>query len=326
MAAASRDGTVTTWLLGAPAAAENGPAAAAAEGEGERPVAPQELTAAEHAAAATAAAAFAAVAAAEADDEEGAEASDDAPGAATLAAAPSAERAEADASASAAQGAAQGAGDVAAAALGVAPPPPPLRGPLHFLRGCPEAPAAVAVSCSLDCVAAACPTAGLALFSLLRGRLTRRVPGAPGELLALSREGYAAVWDPRARLLRSVSLNGALAAQAAPPGDEGPLAAMVVSADGRTLVTGSAPDPAHPGSVGRVTLRAMPTLRELYRFAVPEGAAVTSLLLLEGDTLLLVATSGGATLVITDPQAPPPRPMWAQAARTLAKKLPMQYD
>jgi hypothetical protein len=31
--------------------------------------------------------------------------------------------------------------------------------------------------------------------------------------------------------------------------------------------------------------------------------------------------------VITDPLAPPPRPMWAaQAARQLAKKLPMQYD
>jgi hypothetical protein len=101
---------------------------------------------------------------------------------------------------------------------------------------------------------------------------------------------------------------------------------MLVSADGRTLVTGSGPDPAVPGSVGRVTFRAVPQLRELYRFAVPEGAAVTGLLLLEADTLLLVATSGGAQLVITDPLAPPPRPLWAQAARTLAKKLPMQYD
>jgi hypothetical protein len=323
MAAASRDGTVTTWLLGAPAA-EGGPAAVADGADRERQVAPQELTAAEHAAAATAAAAFAAVAAAEADEDETAEAGSGGEGSPSGAAASVSAEPETDAAVSAAQGA----GDAAALALGVAPPPPPLRGPLHFLRGCPEPPAAVAISCSLDCVAAACPTAGLALFSLLSGRLTRRVAGAPGELLALSREGYAVVWDPRAGgMLRSVSLNGALAAQAAPPGDEGPVAAMLASADGRTLVTGSAPDPAHPGSVGRVTLRALPTLRELYRFAVPEGAAVTALLLLEGDTLLLVATSGGATLVITDPLAPPPRPMWAaQAARQLAKKLPMQYD
>ena len=321
MAAASRDGTVTTWLLGAPAA-EGGPAAVPDGADGERQVAPQELTAAEHAAAATAAAAFAAVAAAEADEDEAAEAGNVGEGSSGVTS-PSAAEPEPDAAVSTAQVA----GDAAALALGVVPPPPPLRGPLHFLRGCPEPPAAVAVSCSLDCVAAACPTAGLALFSLLRGRLTRRVPGAPGELLALSREGYAVVWDPRARLLRSVSLNGALAAQAAPPGDEGPVAAMLASADGRTLVTGSGPDAAHPGSVGRVTLRALPTLRELYRFAVPEGAAVTAMLLLEGDTLLLVATSGGATLVITDPMAPPPRPMWAaQAARQLAKKLPMQYD
>jgi hypothetical protein len=121
---------------------------------------------------------------------------------------------------------------VAAVALGVAPPPPPLRGPLHFLRGCPEPPAAVAVSPSLDCVAAACPSAGLALFSLLRGRLMRRVPGAPGELLALSREGYALVWDARARCLRAVSLNGALVAAVPAPPEEGPLTAMAISADG----------------------------------------------------------------------------------------------
>ena len=152
----------------------------------------------------------------------------------------------------------------------------------------------------------------------------RRVPGAPGELLALSREGYACVWDPRARCIRAVSLNGALAAAVASPPDEGPLAAMAISADGRMLVTGSTPDPmatvaATPG-VGRVVLRAVPSLRELYRFAIPEGCVllpnvscidplpaltpsllrstgVTSVLLLEGDTMLLVGTNSGATLV-----------------------------
>jgi hypothetical protein len=89
-------------------------------------------------------------------------------------------------------------------------------------------------------------------------------------------------------------------------------------------VTGSAP--AGGAGVGRVVLRAVPSLREVYRYAVPEGAGVASLLLLEGDTILLVGTTGGATLVITDPVAPPPRPKWEAAARKLSKQLPMQYD
>ncbi len=96
----------------------------------------------------------------------------------------------------------------------------------------------MAVSPSLDCVAAACPTAGLALFSLLRGRLMRRVPGAPGELLALSREGYALVWDPRGRALRAVSLNGALVAAVVLAPDEAPLAALLISADGACVSAG----------------------------------------------------------------------------------------
>jgi hypothetical protein len=56
------------------------------------------------------------------------------------------------------------------------------------------------------------------------------------------------------------------------------------------------------------------------------STGVTSLLLLEGDVMLLVGTSNGATLVVTDPVAPPPRPMWEAAARKLGKQLPMQYD
>ena len=61
----------------------------------------------------------------------------------------------------------------------------------------------------------------------------------------------------------------------------------------------------------------------------PRSTGVTSLLLLEADTLLLVGTTSGATLVLTDPLAPPlPRPLWEAAARKLSKAgLPtMQYD
>jgi hypothetical protein len=260
LAVASRDCTVTTWLLGGAAGVEAG---AGADGEGGA-VAPQALTAAEHAAAATPAAAAAAAAAAEEGDDDVAAAGTDDMDAermgggghggghgggggddadASMSSAATAPSASASSVAAASQQlllertatAAQAAGDAAAVALGVLPPPPPLRGPLHFLRGCPEPPAAVAVSPSLDCVAAACPSAGLALFSLLRGRLMRRVPSAPGELLVLSREGFACVWDPRSRVIRAVSLNGALVAAAALPSDEGRITAMTVSADGASL-------------------------------------------------------------------------------------------
>ena len=44
----------------------------------------------------------------------------------------------------------------------------------------------------------------------------------------------------------------------------------VLPSSGRTLVTGSAPAATGTG-VGRVVLRAVPSLRELYRFAIPEG-------------------------------------------------------
>ena len=309
LAAASRDCTVSTWLL---CGAAGGALRTAA------------MTAAEQGAQATPAAA---VAAAEASDGADAEidameaelwAMADEGAAGAKGAPPGADCASGEVPASAAQPMQPPAG---AAHLSPPPPPPapPLRGPLHFLRGCPEAPASVALCTELDCLAVACPSAGLALFSLLRGRLARRVAGAPGTLVCLSREGYACVFDPAQRMLRCVSLNGHLVATAPIAPEEGLLTAMTASADGRTLVTGSAPDAAGR-STGRVLLRALPTLAELYRFSVPEGSGVASLLLTQSDFFLLVATTNGQMLAVTDPRPPPPRPVWDRI------KPVVQYD
>lgn len=68
-------------------------------------------------------------------------------------------------------------------------------------------------------------------------------------------------------------------------------------------------------------MRRLPSLTESFRFAIPEGSGVTSLLLLEEDTLCVVGTSTGCLLCVADPKGPPPKP-----GRAKAEELTLQYD
>jgi hypothetical protein len=192
---------------------------------------------------------------------------------------------------------------------------PPLTGPMQFLRGCPEPPAGVAVSAECDTVAACCPTAGLCMWSLIRGCDTmRRVPAASGTVVTLTTDGYAVVYDPVARRLACACCGtGELVASCALPPDEGHVMCMLTSCDGKTLVTGTTCGGHTGGTTGasaaRVGFFTLPGLQPRFRFALPDGSGVSALSLLEGDTLLAVATTIGALLVICDPRAPPPKPM-----------------
>lgn len=196
---------------------------------------------------------------------------------------------------------------------------PPLTGPLQFLRGCPEAPADVAVSAECDTVAACCPSGGLCVWSLLRGcHLMRLVPPACGTRLALTPEGYAVVYNPATRRLACVCCGtGELVATCGLPPDEGAVTCMLTSADGKVLVTGTScgggpaagTGAAAAAAAARVGFFSLPGLQPRFRFALPDGTGVSALCLLEGDTLLAVATTAGALLVICEPKAPPPRPV-----------------
>jgi hypothetical protein len=303
LAAASKDGSITTWLLtgptSAPLSATSASPAPTAPG-----LRPAEMTAGEISVAATPAAALAAAADAIALDnaQVGSQ--------------------EWDSSAAPGGGVAAAAVDEAQrASLNVAYPP--LTGPLHFLRGCAEPPACVAVSAECDTVAAVCPGAGLVCWSLIRGEVLCVQPRCPGTRLALTPSGYAVVYDPAARTLSCAACGtGEVVATVALPADEGHVTAMVPSADGRGLVTGTTPGAGGIGA-GRVWFRSVPMLREEYRFALPDGQGVTSMILLEGDTLLAVGTTAGGLLVICDPKTLPPRPVLERLRDGVQA---MQYD
>ena len=309
LAAASKDGSITTWLLTGPTSAplSASSAAPAPTAPGLRPA---EMTAGEISVAATPAAALAAAADAIAlDNAQGGSA------------APSGQEWD---------GSAAPGGGVVAAAVDEAPHAslnvayPPLTGPLHFLRGCAEPPACVAVSAECDTVAAVCPSAGLVCWSLIRGEVLCVQPRCPGTRLALTPSGYAVVYDPTARTLSCAACStGEVVATVSMPVDEGHITAMVPSADGRGLVTGTTPGAGGTGA-GRVWFRSVPMLREEYRFALPDGQGVTSMSLLEGDTLLAVGTTAGGLLVICDPMTLPPRPVLERLRDAGAKA--MQYD
>ena len=308
LAAASRDGAVTTWLLTGPTSAPlSSPSSAPAPtAPGLRPA---EMTAGEISVAATPAAALAAAA--------DVIALDNAQGGGV---APAGQ--EWEGSAVPGGGVASAVDEAPRASLNVAYPP--LTGPLHFLRGCAEPPACVAVSAECDTVAAVCPGTGLVCWSLIRGDVLCVQPRCPGTRLALTPTGYAVVYDPATRTQSCAACStGEVVATVALPPDEGHITAMAPSLDGRALVTGTTPGAGGTGAA-RVWFRSLPMLREEYRFALPDGQGVTSLCLLEGDTLLAVGTTAGGLLVICDPKVLPARPVMERLRDAGAKA--MQYD
>ena len=181
---------------------------------------------------------------------------------------------------------------LAAAAL-PPPPPPPLRGPLSFLRGCPEPPAAVAAHVGLDAVAAACPSFGTLVWSLCSGRVTRRIPLLRGTLLAMCpTSALVCVYDPAAGVLRCASINGELLSEARIEPAHA-LSSLAPSADGAALATGCA----LPGG-GGVALWALPSLRVIARWAAPGGAAITALAWAERDAVLVATLSTGGAIAV----------------------------
>jgi hypothetical protein len=239
---------------------------------------------------------------------------------------------------------------------------PPLRGPLCFLRGCSEPPSALALQPELDILFAVTPRDGLFIFSVVQGQMLRRVPAAKGSLVVLGKAGWGCVAQPasshaharggsssnaaaagsnsssnagggggEAGALRCVSLNGEVLATWPHPDNEGPLQALLVSADGHFIVTGSGLPPSDPpphpspkkditenqtleipNSAAQqprgawITLRSLPGLEEVWRYALPEGCGVQSMALAERDSLLVVGTSAGTLLCVCDPRPPQP--------------------
>lgn len=130
-----------------------------------------------------------------------------------------------------------------------------LRGPVHTLRGNTHAVEDVAVSADLDLVASVTRAGGVVLHSLLTGRVHRRVPELRGTLCALTSTARIVVWDPDARVLRSASVNGDVLAVATLPPGEGDPTALIAAADGHALYVALAGEGVECGVVLRAVPR-----------------------------------------------------------------------